>query len=141
MKKMIYTGLSVALIAVLQSCGSKGWTPEAKESAHKICKMGMEISYPADAQSICDCYIGKLAEKYPKADQTTEQSEALLNECSADAKKKADSEFERKMNESMQSMEDGLENAGDAIENAVDETGKKIDETATKVKEKIEEKK
>lgn len=128
MKKMIYTGLVFALVVVLQSCGSKGWTPESKESAHKICKLGMGISYPDDAQSICDCYVGKLAEKYPKADQTAEQSTALMDECSADAKKKADSEFERKMNESMQSIEDGLDNAGE-----------KIEEGAEAVKEKVEE--
>jgi hypothetical protein len=128
MKKMIYTGLSVALVIVLQSCGSKGWTTEAKESAHKICKMGMDISYPDDSQTICDCYIGKLAEKYPKADQTPDQSTALMDECSADAKKKADAEFERKMNESMQSLEESIDNAGE-----------KIDEAADAVKEKVEE--
>jgi len=128
MKKLIYTGLSVALVFALQSCGSKGWTPESKESAHKICKIGMDISYPDDSQAICDCYVGKLAEKYPKADQTPEQSEALLTDCSADAKQKADAEFERKLNESMQSIEEGIDNAGE-----------KIDEAADAVKEKVEE--
>ncbi len=130
MKKMFFTGLAIALAVTIQSCGSKGWTPETKESVRNICMIGMEISYPDDANTICDCYLSKLVEKYPKADYTPDQNSAVLDECSADAKAKADSDLERQLNDAVNSIEEGINKLGEDIENAAD-----------KVKEKIEEKK
>jgi len=104
MKKFFF-GIAVSVITLsLASCGG-GWNEESKASATKICKMGMEISYPDDAATICDCYVSKLVAKYPKADQTPEQSSTLMDECSADAKKKADEKFQQEMDVMMNDMD------------------------------------
>jgi hypothetical protein len=127
MKKIFFAVVAVAFTVAFTSCGG-GWTPETKESSHKICMIGMEISYPDDAKSICDCYVNKLVEKYPKADFTPEQNTAIMDECSADAKKKADEAFDKKMDEMMNSAEEtmteGTETAGEAAAGAVEEVKK-----------------
>lgn len=120
MKKFFF-GIAVsALTLSLASCGG-GWNEESKASANKICKMGMEISYPDDAAAICDCYVNKLVEKFPKADQTPEQSSALMDECSADAKKKADEKFQQEMDAMINSMDTTGTAVGDAVEGAIEE--------------------
>jgi polyhydroxyalkanoate synthesis regulator phasin len=80
----------------------------------ETCTSLQEIIYPDDAKAICDCYVDKLATTYPDADMTPDQSMAVLDECSADAKKKAEAESERKMQE----MLDGLDASMDSLENA-----------------------
>ena len=94
MKKFFFAVAAVALSVAFTSCGG-GWTEESKKSYNETCTSMMEIVYPDDAKSICDCYVNKLAEKYPKADMTPDQASALMDECSADAKKKADEAFEK----------------------------------------------
>ena len=78
----------------------------------------MEIAYPNDAKSICDCYIDKLVAKYPKADFTPEQNSAIMDECSADAKKKAEEEANRKLEESLNAMEAAADSLGATTEEA-----------------------
>lgn len=104
MKKVLFVVASVVLTLSFASCGG-GWTPESKKEAAESCTSMMEIVYPDDAKSICDCYVNKLAEKYPKADQTPDQSTVIMDECSADAKKKSEEAFDKKMDEMMKDME------------------------------------
>lgn len=104
MKKFFFAVLAVVFTVSFTSCGG-GWTPETKKQAAESCTSMMEIVYPDDAKTICDCYVNKLAEKYPKADQTAEQANTIMDECSADAKKKADEAFDKKMNEMMESID------------------------------------
>lgn len=122
MKKFFFGVAVSAFTLSLASCGG-GWNEESKASANKICKMGMEISYPDDAATICDCYVNKLVTKFPKADQTPEQSSALMDECSADAKKKADEKFQMEM---------------DAMINSMDTMGTDMEETIEEVKDGTE---
>ena len=65
-----------------------------------------------------------LVEKFPKANQTPDESSKLMDECSADAKKKAEEAFDRKMNEMMEGMDDtveGAEGADEATKEAAEE--------------------
>lgn len=120
MKKTYFTMAIAAIAFVFTSC-SGGWTPESKESSHKICMIGMEMSYPDDAKAICDCYVNKLVEKFPKADFTPEQNGSTMDECSADAKKKAEEALDKKMNDMMNSMDETATEAGEAVEGAVED--------------------
>lgn len=121
--KQFFFGVAICAFTLsLTSCGG-GWNEESKASANKICKMGMEISYPDDAAAICDCYVSKLVEKFPKADQTADQGAAIMDECSADAKKKADEKFQQEL---------------DAMMNSTDTLGTSVEETLEKVKEGAE---
>lgn len=115
MKKFFFA-FSAALVAMaFTSCGG-GWTDESKKSYKETCTGLMEIAYPEDAASICDCYVNKLVEKHPKADQTPEQATVIMDECSADAKKKADEAFEKKMDEMMNSMDTTATEVGEKVE-------------------------
>jgi len=113
----------VALTFSFTSCGG-GWTPESKKQAAESCTSMMEIVYPDDAKTICDCYVSKLAEKYPKADQTAEQSNTIMDECSADAKKKADEAFDKKMDEMVNSIDETVTEGTEAAAGAVEEVKK-----------------
>jgi len=96
MKKVIVCCF-VALVGVfsLSSCGGGGYTEESKASMKETCSGLMKISYTdADASTICDCYINKLVEKYPKAEFTPEQNTACMDECSAGYKTKMEAEME-----------------------------------------------
>ncbi|MFM1999353.1 MAG: hypothetical protein RL204_1300 [Bacteroidota bacterium] len=100
MKKQLAMLFVVAIAVALTSCGG-GWTDENKKETKELCTSLQSIIYPDDAASICDCYVNKLVAGYPKADFTPEQSSALLEECSADAKKKAEEAADKKFDEMM----------------------------------------
>lgn len=117
MKKFLFTVAAGVLAMVFTSCGG-GWTEESKKSSKETCSSLMEIAYPDDAVTICDCYVNKLVEQHPKADQTQEQAAAIMDECSADAKKKADEAFEKKMNEIMNTVDTTATETIEAVEEA-----------------------
>jgi len=108
MKKSIALFFAACGIVALSSCGG-GWTEENKTSMKETCTSLQEIIYPDDAKAICDCYVDKLVAQYPKADMTPEQTTAVLEECSADAKKKAEEEAEKKMQEMLNSMDAAMD--------------------------------
>lgn len=110
MKKQIAIFFGAASILALTSCGG-GWTEETKTDYKSTCVTLQELLYPDDAKAICDCYVDKLVAQYPKADMTPDQAVTILDECSADAKKKMEEENERKMQELFNSMDSA---AGDA---------------------------
>ncbi len=123
MKKFFFAIVAIALTVSFTSCGG-GWTPENKKSMNETCSSMMEMAYPEDAKTICDCYVNKLVEKFPKANQTPDESSKLMDECSADAKKKAEEAFDRKMNEMMEGMDEtveGAEGADEATKEAAEE--------------------
>lgn len=118
-KQFAMFAMAVAAIS-FTSCGG-GWTEENKTEMKSTCTSLQEIIYPNDAKAICDCYVDKLAAQYPNADFSQEQAGVILDECSADAKKKADEEMNKKLDEMMNSMGDGTEGAateGTATEGA-----------------------
>lgn len=115
MKKFFYAVAAIVTTLSFTSCGG-GWTPESKKASTESCTSLMEIVYPDDAKTICDCYVNKLVEKFPKADFTPEQNTAAMDECSADAKKKADEAFDKKMNDMMNSMDETADTTGGAVE-------------------------
>jgi hypothetical protein len=119
MKKFFFAVAAVALSVAFTSCGG-GWTEESKKSYNETCTSMMEIVYPDDAKTICDCYVNKLAEKYPKADMTPDQASTIMDECSADAKKKADEAFEKQMNDMVNSMDTTATEATEAAEGAME---------------------
>jgi len=102
-KKITLSAVALATVVSLSSCGG-GWSEETKKSSKEFCTTMMEISYPDDAATICECYIEKLVAKYPKADFTPEQNTAIMDECSEPAKKKAEEEANRKLQESIDAM-------------------------------------
>ncbi|MBX7051785.1 MAG: hypothetical protein K1X54_07105 [Flavobacteriales bacterium] len=104
MKNFFFAVAALCVASAITSCGG-GWTEESKKSINESCVTMMERVYPDDAKTICDCYVNKLAEKYPKNDMTTDQKTAVMDECSADAKKRADDIIEKEM--------DKVLNAGD----------------------------
>jgi hypothetical protein len=108
-KQFAMFALAVAAIS-FTSCGG-GWTEESKADMKSTCTSLQEIVYPNDAKAICDCYVDKLAAQFPNADFSQEQAGVVLEECSADAKKKAEEEMNKKMDEMINSMGDGTEAA------------------------------
>jgi gamma-glutamyl:cysteine ligase YbdK (ATP-grasp superfamily) len=114
MKQKIALFFGAAAMVALTSCGG-GWTEENKTEMKSTCTSLQEIVYPDDAKAICDCYVDKLVAQYPKADMTPEQSGAILDECSADAKKKAEAEAERKMQEMLDSMDASMDSLDAAV--------------------------
>jgi hypothetical protein len=96
MKGILRTlGLTACLSLLFTSCDS-GWSEEIKTDLTRSCEDGARMAYGADeAKSICSCYIQNLVSKYPNMDYTSAQNSEVLEECSADAKKKKQDEKSR----------------------------------------------
>jgi hypothetical protein len=119
-KNSILSVVAGAAMVSLSSCGG-GWNDENIKSTKETCTSLMEIAYPEDAKGICDCYVDKLVQKYPKGDFSSEQADALMTECSADAKKKAEEEADRKLQETL----DKFNASSDSLMNSMSTEGEK----------------
>lgn len=109
MKKSIVIAFAALVgIVSLSSCGG-GWTEENKASMKDTCSSLMTLSYDeADATAICDCYITKLVEKYPKADFTPEQNQAEMDSCSVGYKTASEKQAEAEAAAAAQAVADSL---------------------------------
>lgn len=97
--KLIMKRLNV-LFAVLGSAMllvacNPGWTDETKAASKKLCSTLQSLSYDStEANTICECYVNKLVEKFPDATQTEADQTAAMDECTAGVKTSAEKKAE-----------------------------------------------
>jgi ABC-type phosphate/phosphonate transport system substrate-binding protein len=80
MKKMqkffLVTALAVSMIAA--SCGGSGskkeWAQADQDAFLTNCKSNAQKNPDIDADKYCSCMLGKIMEKYPKADDASKMT-------------------------------------------------------------------
>ena len=83
MSKQIVYGIGVFAMAFF-SC-SDDWSAEERKSVKAKCvEVNQSLYLHGRADSICECYIQKLMERYPQNDQRPEDILPIVNECAAE---------------------------------------------------------
>ena len=97
MKRMM---LWFALMGIFASC-KEDRIAEAKKSCAEIQK----LAYPGKQEEICSCFVDKLVDIYPNGDQTTDQTNALMNECAKQFGGTSEDEFRKRIEEEVKLLE------------------------------------
>jgi hypothetical protein len=109
MNSSVLSVISVVCLSFLfSSCGG-GWDEESKLKMKETCTSMMSNEYaPADAASICECYVSGLVEKYPKADFNPDQNYAEMMRCSGGYKSFQELKLEEATKQMMQMEKDSV---------------------------------
>lgn len=108
MKKVLLFASIVAAVS-MTSCG--GWNDDNKKELKDNCVGIEEILYEKDeAGKICDCMVGKLVAKFPKADQTQADVANTLEECAKESgfKDKLTKSFEKSLGDFNDSLDQAM---------------------------------
>jgi len=114
MKRLNVFFAVLAAAALLVAC-NPGWNDDTKASTRDNCKMAASIGYDStDANAICDCYVNKLVEKFPEANQAPADAEAAMTDCQ--------SGYMTSMEKQMKADEAAEMMRADSIRNAMPDT-------------------
>ena len=75
------------------------------EEAKKSCAEIQKLAYPGKQEEICSCFVDKLVDIYPNGDQTTDQTNALMNECAKQFGGSSEDEFRKRIEEEVKLLE------------------------------------
>ena len=97
---MKHVVLLVAFVVMLSSC-KEDRIQEAKKSCAEIQK----LAYPGKEEAICNCFVDKLIDIFPNGDQTTDQTNALMNECAKQFVGSTEDEFRKRIEEEVRLLQ------------------------------------